>query len=960
MEAAEAAQATQVACAHSDQQQDIFNSLGPYDYQNEPQFARNMNAVKVMARQQLAVSTDSPFSRQTSGEPSEEELREMKRQRAELLRRETEEIRRQLELVRGRLNELKLNENNKELDEKSSPTGHNQTPESKTSKANLQNNQLVDSKEERRKDASSPKLRPLTGKSDCPNCNCDRKKTSVCDYCIKFALVKPAPVLFSPDKHNNNHDDRPIRPMRRAEDHTKAEVVDEVVVPNRLYTISKSLDAKRTKLGEAIEDLQLMMERLKRREDKLEQDRKVAHLYRDQWKFGPTIGGPVASPRARLGKNPRQQPGSYQSRLDANLARDSRSLSGFQHIESAMRLRQYNQKPRPAPRNLQSRPINNHMRSKSLESVRTSPKSILSTRKAPMQRPPSARVRNELLAKSQSEVDLSRLSTAPQVAKMDHQSSRGDDDQDEDAIEENLEQEICETNDEDDNDSNSQQQVAANNAEHLQAEANSTDTSQRAPKTAWIPVFGETEVKTVKRVPTRKVQILDSNSTSRAQGGSKSAVADGRQTSATSGNRKGRLAAPRGPPAPDQLRRRATSNNSSQVMNEASRRIQFASNLLDDEHRDSRSRNQIIVNRHTPTPRARQSRGQSTSSSSTSCDRQPVMVDGDKANRSEAQSLIADATREISRLETMIGEQQKLLTQLASAPSSAHHDSCCRQPGHETRSSPTFRRSQLIHQLREKLNKTKARLSKTLGEEREKHEQLKQKVDLSLKKQSDLEGENELLKQSLSKCIDTCLRDISSTFESINETLTDSMVDLESGGREDPLKAAQLLEDNRHLKKMKSIIETTESQRRRIFDELKEEKQRSQLLEVQLEQSRRELDDLIQAKQRLELQLASVNSNQVVVVGGESQRQITVSETENHLDKGSSSQQWQQATETNNDDHLNTTSSTTEDSASYNSVEAYRQYIQALSPDLEAIKRERRLILGEFDNIKKMLSDMDR
>ena len=42
-----------------------------------------------------------------------------------------------------------------------------------------------------------------------------------------------------------------------------------------------------------------------------------------------------------------------------------------------------------------------------------------------------------------------------------------------------------------------------------------------------------------------------------------------------------------------------------------------------------------------------------------------------------------------------------------------------------------------------------------------------------------------------------------------------------------------------------------------------------------------------------------------------------------------------------------------------NSIDIYRQYIQSMTPDLDAIRRERRLILDEFDNIKKMLSEMD-
>lgn len=976
-----------------EQEEDIFKNLGPYDFQNEPLFKINQDFVKSKARQQLDVSMDSPFSTKSS-QPSEQELRKLKEEKVALLRQETEEIKKQLEIVKSRLDELKLGKNqtltdraakggdqNDEIQKRREPTTiclPLKRPLVSCKSNNKDNNNDSNNNSSNQIGNQSTKLRPLTGTADCPNCVCDRR-SSVCDRCIKFAVVRPlnndlcptferkptnVSIKMRNETFDGNYDDRPIRPAKERTLKAKVEVVDDLVLPNRIYTIGKSLDNKRTKLAQAIEDLQLMMDRVKKRGDKLEQDRKLAQLYKDQWKFGPSIGGPSASPRARLGGQHKQQQ-NYRSRLDPNLARDSNSLMGFQHIEPTMKLRQYNGRSTTSSRaKITSSSISRlaNSRSRSLESLRTAPKTKTGIAK-------SAKVNgaNFQNGKSSSEVNLA---SSPE------------------AIEEEIEEEIQDIEGE------PEKMTNTNNCNENNAMVNDKNSDEiqedRVQKMTWIPVFGETEIKTIKRAPKRKVLRQDSRSSQVVSKQPESVThfrAQGQNDTNLLRNRNHNTG-----------RKSATSNTIKidRVVSEASRKIQFANNLLEREHQDSRTRNQILVNQHQPpTPRPRQSKTPNKAvppSSRSSEQQQSSRANNDLDTTQIAQNLIADATKEISRLEVMISEQHKLLTKLANQAEDKHQlnlspvtvrcaSPCCHHIHHKGEcekksTSGTVSTSinnnnsrALINHLKERLNKTKARLARTLEEEREKHEQLKEKVDSSLRKQSDLENENELLKQSLSKCIDTCLKDISSTFESISDTLTDSIVTLE---KDEPTainlqgssaanltNAAQLIVDNSHLRKMKSIIEMTESQRKRIFDELKDEKQRSSLLETQLEQSRNELNNLIEAKQRLESELASIG---------------TTGQISNQRMKQKHNQELRESDETcepvgpkpscswRNDEALGDMGnvSITDDSTTYNSVDAYRHYLQSMSPDLESIKRERKLILSEFDNIKKMLSDMEK
>ena len=211
--------------------------------------------------------------------------------------------------------------------------------------------------------------------------------------------------------------------------------------------------------------------------------------------------------------------------------------------------------------------------------------------------------------------------------------------------------------------------------------------------------------------------------------------------------------------------------------------------------------------------------------------------------------------------------------------------------------------------------------------------------------------------------------------------------------------AAQLIADNGHVRRMRSHIEAIERQRRGIFEELNQEKHRSQQLEVDLRQSRAELEQLIEAKRHLEAQLAATSMGAVATSGEETSwptsgdekgdsskrkgpsesnatgsnqriasgqvdqsqaappstsRQVEAPTTSARLSSGAGEQQ----TLPSADNSLATDEQATA-SLTFSSIDLYRQYIQSMTPDLDAIRRERRMILNEFDNIKRMLSDMD-
>lgn len=968
-----------------EQEENIFEDLGCYDFTSLE--TTSSNSIKNKARQQLAVSADSPFS--INKDLDVNQLQRLKNERILLLREETNEIRRQLDFVKNRLNELK-NANKNNGNKKSSSKQDVVRNGSRSPSNSVANNKLSDQNDkekpktknvtsDRNKPRSEPKFRPLTGQADCPNCVCDRRN-SVCDLCFKLtspAITSQLKYDLTKNKTSNstsekettyrrntscslyNSDERPIRP---AQDKTLGlvEAVDDVVVPNNVYTISKSLNDKRTKLAQAINDLQVMMEQVKEKGERLNKERKVVQLYKDQWKFGPSIGGPKASSRDRLGSTNHRR--NYQSRLDPNLSRDISSVMGFQHIEPVMKLRQYNPEPRPKPLLKQPQRRVPHSRSKSLESLKMVPTSKANTS---LQRA----IANFQNGKASSEFNIASGANTT-TTTIDEKSDEVEEDIVE--IEEKTEQSISPELSE--KEVLHSESVQAKNQDQPPMEGAQDEREnyrgEKVKRMTWIPVFGETEIKTVKRpAAKRKVHIISpENKTIPTQSSSRNPATNSRKAirkpAFNSNNTLNRTRNFNG------SRSVSKDNVNDRVINEAKRKLKFASNLLEEERRDSSTKNQIVVNK-APIPKPRSSTSSPLKNSTT--------------NQDTTKAL--ETSKEIARLEEMVNEQQKLLNrltqsqerQLLVSPVTVSCSSPCfariapaRNTLNHRLNHGLYNNRSLIFGLKDRLNKGKMRLAQTLEAEREKHQQLKQKVDSSLRKQSDLEHENEILKQSLNKCIDTCLKDISNTFESLSATLTDS-IDSSSQGNtqtneddEDDSRnsssgslltnAAQLISDNRHLKQIRNHVEVIEKQRKGIFEELSKEKQKSNQLECQLKVSQAELDQLAEAKRRLEAQLAKVTNEQRQQ--DETQpKQIEKNQSTIEIPDCQPSTSGQ--ANLNMSLNLTTDTDRSESDETYNSVEVYRRYIQSMSPDIESLRRERKLILSEFDNIKKMLSDIE-
>lgn len=1002
-----------------EQEEDIFEDLSCYDLSslNDVSIGELYPAgesaqvvsctAKNQARKQLAVSEDSPFSH--IGQVHETgEVRRLKEERAARLREETDQIKRQLDIVKCRLNELKAssctpkngthgpNEGRQRMEPKRGTAGIQQSDSTTPIGPHRVHEPTVQTTRPtataRLTKQSEPKFRPLTGKTDCPNCTCDRR-SSVCDRCISIAIMKPTigrsksssdgqAVSLGPNKATH-HDDRPIRPAKEKLFYDQAETeVEGSIVPNRVYTISKSLNDKRTKLAQAIDELHMMMDQVKDKGNKLEQERKLVQLYKDQWKYGPTIGGPVASPRDRLATDKKQQqlPRSYESRHDPNLKRDSKSLMGFQNVGAGMRLRNYNDNTNQTVRRGQASKTRSEptmlSRSKSLESLRTSGRSGSSQ----IQRMAQA-------SKSSSELAIKKS------AKVD------DPDEDLEEVAEELEGEIRDNGDERPDSDRHPSRVSPPievAVESGLAESHNNSKTEKVQRMTWFPVFGETEIKTIKRdVPKRKIQIVTPDSQApqirhnntyrrlptRNNSNLKSALSHSPSRSETINkcNSNG-----------SQKSTGNISNHNSRIMLEAQRKLKACSNLLEQEQRDAVSKNQLIINRTSvkPTPRPRLAL---RSSPSRIMDTHHKRPQASELNEQESSTgAVSDTSKEIARLEEMVNEQQRLLVKLAqaqerpafspvtvscSSPCCHHHASSPGKPSgvsapHRLLSNPSNSRS-LINTLRDRLNKSRTRLARKLEEEREKHQQLEQKVDSSLRKQSDLENENELLKKSLSKCIDTCLRDISNTFESLSDTLDgigNNKNFLDDGDRAYAgqssgamlTNAAQLIADNRHLKQMKAHIEAIEGQRKAIFDELSKEKNKSNQFESQLKESQKELSQLRETKRRLESRRALVSDEQSDPPPPTSSgNPANEHKDANNAVSDSATSNQQQSTLNNLSSQTDTTEKSDTDDT-FNSVDVYRRYIQSMSPDLESLKRERMVILSEFDNIKKMLSDIDK
>jgi len=890
----------------------------------ETHFKSRCRTSRTRARQQLAVSSDSPFSREeSSAEDSAPKFKD-----------ETEEVKKQLDVVKNRLCRLKnqLGESRSEDHEAplfTTSDGH------ETVQPKVRTRVSRDGSATSNQRASQAKLRPITGKVDCPNCTCDRRD-SVCDRCIGFAATRATadprigkqerePLLrFQPSPSSYN-DDRPIR-LARDMSYETVESIDQAVVPNKVYTISKSLNEKRTKLSQAIEELQIMIEKVRKKDEKLNQERKVVQLYKDQWKFGPSIGGPSASSQEKLYSTPKRR--SYESRLDANLTRDSKSLMGFQHIQSCLKLRQY-------PIIYPKEKLNpDSSRSKSLDSLRVQPKVDSSLQKA---------IANFHGGKSSSEVNLF---AAKPITEGDDGSIQ-------------------------DNGRNPQASPDSQASNSGQAP---TEREEKVQRMAWIPVFGETEIKTVKWAPKRKIQVFEPENapqTRRIQKKSNLVRCVGSKDQLSPGSYRSQYSTRT--PTGSSPSRLAINERQNRVVSEATRKLRFASDILEQDRQESSTK--LVVNRVPPKPRPRSS--VTPESSVEKMEPQPV------------QMVSSDIFKEIARLERMLNEQHKIIAELSQ---SEHRkvaspvivrclSPCCNhqcKSSHSTQKAGSTASKNLISSLRERLNRTRAKLAQTLEVEREKYQQLELRVDSSLRKQSDLESENELLKQSLTRCIDTCLKDISNTFESLSDSMADSLIILnkQQTNGQTPLdcgpvlnSAAQLISDNRHLKQMKVHLEKIEAQRKRIFEELSIEKQRNNQLALELKRTQEELKKTHETKRDREIHIEPEPDPRVssqkqadppsALVNPETERQSELGAgTSDHEDQTELTSMIDSHDPLKQSSHFELDKSGSDET--YNSVEVYRRYIHSMSPDIESVRRERKLILNEFDNIKKMLSDMNQ
>lgn len=887
------------------QEEETFQELDRYEQiESLTPKAGSTPSARDKARKQLAVSSDSPFSKQEERTYGMlKRAKQYKDQKTAMLVDETCELRGRMNHVKRLVAELKDSKSKSEQ-------------ESSDNLDDRYGNLLPD----------KAKFRPLTGKADCPNCVCDRRR-SVCDQCVKISVQNPR--RFSQRRQDSVSlgfsfdDDRPIRPANGQQKSTARDEpleVDRNVVPGKIYTIGRSLNDRRSKLGQVIDDLLLEIEKFKQQRDRLEKERKLVQMYKSQWKFGPSIGGPKASSRERLGANQQQQKRDYESRHDPNLKRDSRSLMGFRHIGSDLKLRQYhtgsNNNLALGRRQIATRPTSllSSNRSKSLESL-----------KEPVSAGTKSREdhdSNFYKGQSSSEVNLAA------DKQSEHETSNKESQEIPDEVEEQIEVEQNNSPEEE-----RPAEESANNEGLREGSVEAEPTSKLvekpvggAPKVSWVPVFGETEIKTVRRLPTRKLQIISPPSSAGSNRASRSRPTTLSPRPVPTCNKTPR--APRSILSANNSRREPSSTSGqSRLLAEAEKKLKFASDILAKEQTDSQTKNQLLVNHRIPVARPRRT-----------AVKRPMVG---RSKSVSAESKHSDDESSIARIEEMVNEQQRLLNKLASGQVASHPavvspitvscpSPCCHlSPSMAAASSPeSSGKSSLMISVKDRLNKTQLRLARRLEEEREKHQQLRLNFDSSIRKQTDLKAENELLKQSLSRCIDTCLKDISNTFESLSDTLSSSIGRHTAPATEGAAKtqlgdAAQLIVENRYLKQLQGHVERLEQQRHDMFEELKKEKQRAHELEMRFREA--------QTKELASEEQPSTS------LAADSMHDHTVSLDASGLDDKSLS----------------------EDTITYSSTDVYRQFIESISPDMDAIKRERRMLLDELDNVRKLLSNIE-
>lgn len=802
------------------------------------------------------------------------------------------------------------------------------------------------------------RLRPLTGKADCPNCSCDRR-TSVCDTCfrlsnqtntsVKSSFVNPETdstsiqskiSMYKKKLIDNQHQQEFVQQSldTKIRNHNQGQEsfqISDSIVPISILALNKSLNSRCLKLAKAIEDLTILTKKVEKQSERLEKERKVTLLYKDQWKkYGPQVGGSTKFMRNSSSLcNNSMQSLNYQSRLDPQLQRDMKALNGYNHIESRMKFDN-----------------NNHHRShdKNYWSI----KRVGMTQQQDLSRSKSV----ESIANKKKLNFSDEISTNETIIKT---KSTGDLNQ---TIEESTN--VDDKNDASNNWNEDSDKSVEKNKDPMNSEETAISVQQKKgyEQPIWIPMINETKSHD-KLTPTRKVKTIFPQTTRSSVAAKTRISKDNLQVNGKSLMKSGNLnssqkftltqkALPTKPLPSNQkitprqtsnlLKSKAKSSNQNEISQAVGRKINQATSLLSHEYDHSK---QIII---TPVPMIRRSK------ILTRLNQNDTEI---KRSYARNDSLTRSPTFEIA--DTLVSNQIK---------------NGAKDPDTESSISQKVEKEdiELIRELKDKLNQSQTRLANILQDERKKHGRLQRRVECSLLKQSDLESENEMLKKSLNKCIDTCLNDIAKTYDALGQMLGGHIIKKLPIVEQQIIDTRSLATNNSNsshgtsnvtnslsvMKELNEKIEQVYQQRKSMFDELSKERQKNIELEKALTQARTDLDLLLSSKQSklnkllqtmdapiLETSSPSSSSTSTMTTIRQNDRSVNLSKTSNIQDL--------------NKDEYDETSRPEEGNESIESYDLYRQYIDSISPDIEAIKRERKLIISEFENIKSILTEID-
>ncbi|KAG9510520.1 ABC transporter G family member 23, partial [Fragariocoptes setiger] len=789
-----------------------------------------------------------------------------------------------------------------------------------------------------------PKKRPLTGKVDCPNCLCDRKR-SVCDTCCAqndyLSVVKPS----NHQEVSSKQSDRPSTTIGRHNkqaqslsqaqigDHNSAQQQSETT-PTSWVSANRAIGTKKVQLEDSIHDLQDSIYELRRTNDKLDQQRKLVQLYKDHWIHG-------GAPRPA-------------NRLDPNVQRDNKAIMGYEHvkpvIDSNHNLIQQRQQ--------QQLSIDHRLKKSSLGAENQSG--------AGQHFRADEKDNNNM---NESEQNSNKPMPAPRRSKSDLQQST-------------IRQ-------------------SARTRTPIGPTFFSTVNLSRRPKTTGGGSSQQSTSTTIKHDLPRSEYSY--------------------QTRVRPAQRRSLLA------NGTQLRKAATTLGGapSNALLRAQKRLEKATQLLSDDMNQSWQTSNVEreLSQFTQMPSIARDL---VHNATQEIDRLEAIV---AAQQKELDRLMRQSMQQQQEQQTRSIEQQRASTttepmayvekpkrRLSYTITKDYDISNGKNNNNEQpidvgdssggggggsskqkeQDSPGQRaRDALLENTRQQLEETRARLSSTLDrsqqqetnthkEDQHKAKVLQRKVCDSLKKQHELENENEMLKAALNKCIDTCINDMAETILSFDAHTLPSAVT--RGGPGEPANVApNLVASSNCVKKLKQDLLNSERQRKLLSHELSQQQRRSAQLEdqlkqaqVRLEQYQQECQQLKFAKARLEKMLLTNDTNDNDD-GDEddisSRCDIDISQPEPGTSAAAAAaaaaaQQQQQPERNNNvsskqsqikptttakQQHPQLTTTTTRTTS-----ETYKRYLDSIAPDLEAIQRERQSVLREFDEIKQFLSEILR